>query len=766
MSALGEAGSGPATAETAPPATETVETFLHVEGVTCAACVARVESALARIPQVREARLNLATRRARIVHARDLPLTALTRALAAAGYRAGEARDREGARRDERRRSLWRLALAAFAMMQIMMFALPAYIADEGTLSADVERLFALAGLALIVPVLLVSARPIFAAAWAGLRRGDPGMDLPVALGILAAFAASLHNTFSGGDVYYDSIAMFVCFLLAARHLESEALAHTANASEALAALLPRRARRKQGTAHEEVECGSLAVGDIVMVAVGEAAPADLLLESGGTEFDEALVTGESAPVPKLPGDSILAGTINLVAPIEARVARCGGEQTLERIERLVERAAADKPRWALAADRVARHFAWIVIALAALGAAAWSLADPSRALWVAVATLVVSCPCALSLAAPATVSAALGRLARGGVLATRARALETLAGVTHFVFDKTGTLTTGRLRLAKVETLGRREAEACLGIAAALEAALPHPIAHALAGAQARSPVAADSLKATPGAGVEGSVAGRRYRIGSADYCAALCSDAAMLAVDDRSAAPLAILVDEEEVLAILHFEDTLRPEASELVTRLRQAGCEVVLLSGDRRAVVEPIAAALGIRERVAGATPEAKARFVERLTAMGARVAMVGDGVNDAPVLAIAPVAIALGQGAAAAQSQADFIVLNSSITAIADALAVAKRARAIIRQNLAWAIAYNAIALPLALGGFLTPWLASLGMSLSSLLVVGNALRLLSPATRHLAPATSSLSPATCHLPPAACDPWTSSISSSR
>jgi Cu2+-exporting ATPase len=724
----------------------TVETLLHVEGVACSGCVARVRSALTGIDGVSEAGLNLATGTARVVHGERVALNVMIQALARAGYRAFERCDEPEGLRAERRRSLWRLALAAFAMMQIMMLALPAWMADEGTLPWDVRRLFALASLALTIPVLAISARPIFAAAWRGAVSGEPGMDLPVALGLLVSFAASVANTFNGGDVYYDSVAMFVFLLLAARHLERKALARVSEATESLAQLLPRRARRLTASGYEEVPCESLAAGDRVAVGLGEAAPADLALIGPATDFDEALVTGESVPVAKHAGDILLAGTVNLSAPVEARVVRAGRDQTLQRIRSLVERAALDKPRWTLIADRVARHFSVAVLALAAGGAIAWSFVDPSRALAVAIATLVVSCPCALALATPAAVTAAVNRLARRGVLVTSARALESLAGVTHVVFDKTGTLTTGRLRLAGVETFAGAVRDECIAIAAALESALPHPIAHAIAGASPDGTAQASELKAFPGEGVEGTIAGHRYRIGSARFCAAISPGT--IGVRDDSGSPVAYLADANGLIAAFRFEDTVRPEARMLVTRLNKAGCEVAVLSGDRAAVVGPIADALGIRERVSGADPQAKAAYVARLEAAGARIAMVGDGVNDAPVLAGAHVAIAPANGTAIAQAQAGFLLANPSLLGIAEALDTARRTRRIVRQNLAWAAGYNAVMLPLALSGMLTPWIASLGMSLSSLLVVMNALRLV------------PRSPPALPLPPPS---WTSSTS---
>jgi Cu2+-exporting ATPase len=707
------------------PAVADAQTVLEIEGATCGACVARIESALRSVPGVTDAVFSLATRRARIAHGDGVSAAALRAALARAGYAARDPAQLRDPRR-EGRIALWRAGVAGLAMMQIMMLAFPAYVAADGELPWDLERLFALAGLALTIPVLAFSAVPIWRSALAALRAHRVNMDVTVALGIGAAFLASLPATFFGGPVYYETVAMFVFFLCAGRWFEAKALAASIDASEALGQLLPRSAVRLGPAGSEPVDPAALAPGDRVWIAAGEAAPADCTLLEGATDFNEALLTGESAPVPKRAGDSILAGSVNLAAPVEARVERVGEEQTLALVRRLVERAASHKPRWAQLADRVAARFVAAVLVLAALGALAWLFIEPSRALGVAVAILVVSCPCALSLATPVALAASANALARQGVLVTRGAAIEALASVDRIVFDKTGTLTTGRMRITAVELLGREPRNQCLALAAALEQAMPHPLAHALVAASPGTGPAVRDVRAEPGRGVEATLEGRRHRVGSPEYCAELAGSPPPF--DTRDGAPLAALAAEGAWLAAIRFDDTLRPEAPVLVARLRALGCEVTLLSGDRAAVVERVARSARIGDARAGAAPEDKVAVLEAFARRGETVAMVGDGVNDAPGLARAPVSFALGQGSAAARSQADFIVLNPSLLAVPSSIATARLTRRVIAQNLAWAAAYNAVTLPLALTGVLTPWMASLGMSLSSLLVVGNALRL--------------------------------------
>ena len=709
----------------APPG-EIEEVVLDIEGAHCGACVARIESALKTAPGVANAGFSLATHRARVHHDTGLAtIDDLVAAVAKAGYRASVPRTQRTAT-NAPRAALRRAGVAGLVMMQVMMMAWPAYVADEGSLPWDQQHVLAIASLVLIVPVLLYSALPIWTGAWRGIRAGHLGMEVPVALGIAAAFAASLPGTFYGGPVYYESIAMFVFFLMTGRWFEAKALAATVGATEALAGMLPRRAVRIAADKREDVDPASLAQGDRVWIAAGEAAPADCRLASGFTDFNEALLTGESAPAAKRPGDAILAGSLNLVAPVEAIVERAGEEQTLSLVRRLVERAATQKPRWTQFADRIAGGFVAGILGIATLGGLCWFAVDPSRALPVVIAVLVVSCPCALSLATPVALAAAASALASDGVLVTSGRAIEALAGVTRVVFDKTGTLTTGRMRLAAIEVLGTLPGDRSLAIAAALEHAMPHPVAHALVAAGASSVVLVDALRAEPGSGVEALVDGVRHRVGSAAWCHELAGTPAPFAEDDG--APMAAMARESEWLALFRFEDTVRPESAKLMTRLRELGCEPSLVSGDRVAVVDRVAGALGIRDVTSGAKPQDKAARLEQFAARGEVAAMVGDGVNDAPGLARAPVAIALAQGAAVAQSQADFIVLNPSLLAIARAIETARRARRIIVQNLAWAAAYNALTLPLALAGVLSPWMASLGMSLSSLAVVLNALRL--------------------------------------
>lgn len=714
------------------------EATLLLEGITCAACVWLIEQRLAALEGVRGVEINYGARRARVRwDERRSRLSTILRAVADLGY---GAQAYDGARSDtalrtERRNLLWRLFVAGFGMMQVMMYAVPAYLAD-GDMGADIARLMRLASLALTAPVMLWSAVPFYAGAWRDLKSGSVGMDVPVALGIVAAFAASVYATFTGaGEVYFDSVTMFVFLLLGARYVEMTTREKAVRSQERLAKLTPafaERLDRYPGPMHrEEVPVALLKPGDHVALRPGAAIPADGTVVEGEGAADESLLTGEMRPVAKRPGDRLIGGAVNLHGPLVMRVERVGQETVLAGIVRLMDRAQSEKPAIALAADKAARWFIAALLVLTAITAAAWYAIDPARALWIAVALLVVTCPCALSLATPAALSAGSGALHCLGVLVTRGHALETLGAATHFVFDKTGTLTQGKMALIGVIPLATDKREHCLALAARLEVRSEHPIGRAIIAAACVTDLApAIAVRNVPGRGLEGDIEGRRVRIGTPAFVAELNGrplPEELLFVSDE--VTTVALGDREGFIALFTFGDPLRAHAGLVVHELQGLGKTVCVLSGDRRASVEHVARALGIEVARSEATPQDKLEFVRALQAQGAVVAMIGDGVNDAPVLAQAQVSAALAGGTHLAQVSADMVLMSERLDALIVAVRIARRTRRVIRQNLASAIAYNAIALPLAALGYVTPLLAAIGMSLSSLAVVGNAARLL-------------------------------------
>ena len=713
------------------------EVSLLLEGVHCGACIWLIESWLASRPGVGRASVNFATRRALVAwDPAAARLSDLLRAVVAIGYRAYpyDPARREALARRESRTLLLRMSVALLAMMQVMMFAVPTYITVDGVERAH-RLLLEWASLTLTLPALLYSAAPFFRGAWRDLRIGRPGMDVPVALGLAAAFTASAMATLVGeGAVYYDSVTMFIALLLVARYVEVVTRQRAGDAVEAVAKARPATAERLVAwpSRHdvESVGAASLAGDEFVLVRPGSAIPADGVVVEGSAGVDEAVLTGEARPCAKAAGDTVLAGSIARDGALVVRVTAAGEATRLAAILRLVERAAGERPRVARLADRVAAWFVAALLVLAAITAVAWWIVDPSRALAVTFAVLVVSCPCALSLATPAALAAATGALARRQIVVARGDALETLSRVTHVVFDKTGTLTVGRIALADTMALGGTTRAGAVALAAALEAQSEHPLAAAFRSAGAGFDVPrADALRNVPGCGVEGRVAGRLLRLGRLQFVGALSGQP--LPAEASLAPPTAILValgDAGGFIALFALDDALRPGARELVAQLRTLGIVPMLLSGDRSTAVAATGAMVGIAEARGDALPEDKRAEVAALQAAGAVVAMIGDGINDAPSLAQAQVSITLGGATPLAQSTADIVVLSDDLSRIAAAIEHARGTFRIVRQNLAWAFAYNAVAIPAAALGFVTPLAAALGMSLSSVAVVANALRM--------------------------------------
>jgi len=714
----------------------TREVSLLLEGIHCGACIWLIEHWLAQRPGIAAAEVNFATRRARVAFdPARARLSDVLRAVAAVGYH-GYPYDparREALVRRESRTLLLRMAVALLAMMQVMMFAIPTYVTVDGVEPAH-RLLLEWASLTLTLPVIAYSAVPFLRGAWRDVRLLRPGMDVPVALGLVAAFGASVWSTFSGdGPVYYDSVTMFVALLLVARYVELAARRRAGDAVEAVAKARPARAERLVDWPTrrdvEAVAASALATGDAVLVRAGATVPADGTVVAGRASVEEAILTGESQPLRRGPGDAVLAGSVVRDDALVVRVAAAGEATRLAAIERLVTRAAGERPRVARVADRVAARFVALLLALAAITALAWWFHDPARALAVTFAVLVVSCPCALSLATPAALAAAAGALARRHVVVARADALEALARVTHVIFDKTGTLTAGRITLTLVAWHRTDTAPAdAIALAAALEAQSEHPLARAFREAQGeRAMPRVDDLRGIAGQGVEGTVGGRVVRLGRPEFAAALSGAAPSDPGAPDPAATIVALGDGHGLVALFALADGLRPGAAELVTRLAALRVAPMILSGDGPEAVATVAARLGIAEARGDATPEDKRAAVAALQAQGAVVAMIGDGVNDAPSLAQAHVSLSLGSATPLAQWTADVVVLSDDLSLVAATLAHARRTFRVVRENLGWAFAYNAIAIPAAALGYVTPLAAAAGMSLSSIVVVANALR---------------------------------------
>lgn len=707
---------------------------LDIDGLHCSACAWLIDRTLRRRSGIVDVSINAATGRGQVRWNADATtLIDILETIARLGYRpapvaAGEVEER---RRHERHLGLKRLMVSAFGMMQVMMFAVADYTARLGgeTIDPVMLRYFTLVSLLVATPVLFYAGAPFLASALQSLRARAISMDVPASLALVLAYGASVLNGLRGsGEVYFDSVTMFVFFLTLGRWVQMTVRHRTLDATGALAKQLPTLAHRVCGQGIEDVPLAALTKDDCVLVRAGELVPADGQLLDAAAELNEALLTGESLPVRRQRGDPLTAGTINAGQPLRLKVTATGEQTVLARLAGLLQEAAARKPATARAADRAAAVFLWLVLAGAASTCAAWLWIDPARAFSATLAVLVVACPCAFAIASPAAVSAAIARLARQGLLVTRPEALESLAQVHRFVFDKTGTLTQGRVQLKQTTPLANLDEERCLEIAASLEAASEHPLARAF---RTSAPCAvADEVQVLAGLGIEGCVGGKRYRIGRRAWA----SGSVSLASEDESADATGTLVwlgNGNRALAVFELADPVRREAATAVTALQRLGIDSTLVSGDRAATVAAVASACGIARYMARCSPEEKVRIIRDMETDGLATAMVGDGLNDAPVLGAARVSIAMGAGTVLAQASADMVLIADDLTVLPRSVALARRMLAIARQNLNWAMLYNLSCLPLAACGFIPPWGAALGMSLSSILVILNAARLLPP-----------------------------------
>jgi Cu2+-exporting ATPase len=733
------------------------EAALILEGITCAACVWLNERHLKSLPGVLEVQVNYSTHRARVRWDNSrIQLSEILQAISRIGYLAhpyDPARQQEVLER-ERKQQLRRIGVAGALGMQVMMFSFALYAGEWYGMAPEFKALFYWLNLILTLPILLYCAEPFFKNAWRDLSHGQLGMDVPVTVAISLAFIGSVWTTLTSvnhywlaasyaGQVYYDSIAMFVFFLLTARYFELISRQRSAQTAENLVHLVPTAATRLHQTAtgiqEELVVVADLVVGDTVLIRPGETIPADGVILSGQSNVDESLLTGESYPLPKNIGQTVIAGAINMDSPLQIQVDKIGADTVLSHILRLLERAQTEKPALTQLADRVAAGFILGVLMLALLVAIYWWQVNPSLWLSITLSVLVVTCPCALSLATPTAITAATSTLTRVGLITTRGSALETLARATHFVFDKTGTLTVGRLQLLTIHPWSHFTPAQCFQYALALERHSEHPIARALITAHEQSKygelpteLTAYNVSNIPGAGMQGDINGKRYFIGTPVFIAQqtqLILDPEQLQNFQQPGHTFVLLADTHTLYGALILGDQIRSGARELIQTLQQQGKTISLLSGDHAGAVQRVAQEVGIDDIAYGLSPAEKLQRVKNLQQTGAIVAMIGDGVNDAPVLAQAQVSIAMGSGTQVARASADMILLTEQLANLLIGIKTARRTLHIIRQNIIWAISYNLLALPAAAGGWVAPWLAALGMSFSSLLVVINALRLI-------------------------------------
>ena len=719
------------------------ESRLAIEGMHCAACAFNVERALKAVQGVSSVEVNATSGRARIVWSAALtkPSDWLS-AVSKAGYRALPAADAfaQDTRRKNQRLMLWRWLVAGFCMMQVMMYAYPAYVANAGEMTPDMLNLLRWASWVLTLPVLLFSSGPFFSNALNDLKMRQISMDMPVALGILITFIVSTAATFEpngwwGEEVYFDSLTMFVFFLLTGRWIELRMRDRTAGALDALMLRLPASVeRQKADGSFERVAVRQLALGDVVRVLPGETFPADGTITLGSTSADEALLTGESRAVPKGLGAEVIAGSYNLSAAVQVRIDKIGQTTRYAQIVALMERVSAEKPRLAILADRIARPFLITVLFAAAASAAFWWQEDHGRALMAAVAVLIVTCPCALSLATPAAMLTVSGALAKSGVLVRKMQALEALTIIDTVVFDKTGTLTHDRMEIGKISTAPHISQSAALAVASKMAQHSLHPVSRALVQASQtqladEAQIAVSNVQEISGFGLVADASLGKLKLGSAKFCE--ITDEVLQSLQkpvESEQSSVVYLVANQVWLATFEVIEAVKEDAANAVSALQSLGLGVEVLSGDKLQSVTRIANLVGISQVNGGCTPQEKLQRLQFLQQQGRQVAMVGDGLNDGPVLAAAHVSIAMGQAVPLAQSQSDFVIMSGELNMVPHLIHQAKRTMRIVKQNLIWAAVYNATCVPLAVAGMLPAWLAGLGMALSSLLVVLNAARL--------------------------------------
>ena len=686
---------------------------LAISGMTCASCVARVEKVLRRVPGVAGVAVNLATETARVEVEGNRPAPAvapLIEAVRRAGYRATP-RLAAPARRGGREAFELAAGFALSAPLLLgMLLPLPGWLE-----------------LALATPVQFWLGGRFYRAGWNAARHGAGNMDLLIAFGSSAAYFLSLADFLRGaGPLYFEAAALVITLVRLGKYLEGRARRRTVDAIAGLAALRPALAHRVTAGGVVDIAPTALGLGDVFEIRPGERVPADGDILSGAGSLDESHITGESLPVARIAGETVLAGAMNLDGTLQVRASAAAGETLLDRMGRMIEAAQASKPAVQRLVDKVSAVFVPAVVGVALATFVIWHFvlhAPLAPAIIDAVSVLVIACPCALGLATPAALMAGTAAAARRGILIRDADALECAARANLVIFDKTGTLTLGRPALAEVWTYGLPRGEV-LTIAASLAAADTHPLSAAL-----RRPSVAPAARsrALPGRGIEGVVDGRRYILGSAT----LLADAggAAPALTPPAGASLSFLAKADgTLLAAFAFTDTARPDAAAAVARLRRSGRHVMLLSGDRAAAATAMGAALGIADVVAEAGPGRKLEIVQARRAAGFTVAMVGDGVNDAACLAAADIGIAIGSGADVAIEAADIALLRPDLALVEAALTLSARTRLVLRQGLFWAMIYNLVGIPLAAAGVLTPEVAAAAMAASSVSVLLNALRL--------------------------------------
>ncbi|MBW3163387.1 heavy metal translocating P-type ATPase [Ferrimonas balearica] len=698
------------------------EVLLSVEGISCAACAWLIEKHLAALPGVAQISVNTTTQRAVLRwDASQQKLSDLLLSMNQIGYQAApfqqDAQEAKNAR--ESQNFLLRIGLAGLATMQVMMLAVALYTGYFYDLEPEYRDYFRWVSMIFATPVVLYSAQPFYFSALRALMSLRVNMDVPVSIAILLAYVASCVATARGtGEVFFESISMFTFFLLVGRFFEQRARRKASENASNLQKLIPATALLLEDGDARQVAAKSLKPGQVYRVLPGQRIAVDGVLLSGQSGVNESMLTGEQEPVQKQPGAPLYAGTVNLDQTIEVEVTKVGAEQRINTLVRLQEQAAAQKPQIAEFADRVAQYFVPVILVLALVTYLVWHQLAPEDAFWIMLSVLVATCPCALALATPAALTCGTNRMMQQGLLVKSARVLEALPRIQHLLFDKTGTLTEGQLSVKTVHGFDGAVSETqLLALAAALESHSSHPVARAFALHRDASIQASDVNNHT-GQGLEGVIHGQHYRIGQQAFVGT-----------DLGQSGWVFLARDGKVIGAFELADRLRSDAADTISKLSGQGLKCEMLSGDPNPRALELAEQVGLKTAHYGCSPEQKLARVAELQRQGCQVAMFGDGINDAPVLAGANVSVAMGSGTDLAKCHADLVLLGDKLAPVVNAIETARQTNRVIRQNLAISLCYNLLILPLAVSGNVPPYLAAAGMSLSSLVVVANSLRLL-------------------------------------
>ncbi|HHF0559822.1 TPA: heavy metal translocating P-type ATPase [Vibrio antiquarius] len=694
------------------------EVTLSLEGVSCAACAWLIEKQVSNTAGLVSIRVNTTTNRALLAWDNtQVRLSELLSVIHKLGYKAApfEADKQEASYHRMMKQYLYRLGIAGLATMQVMMLAVALYLEVFGDLEPEFKNYFRWVSLIFATPVLLYSALPFYLNAWRSIKGRTLGMDVPVSIALIFAYVASLIATVTEqGEVFFESISMFTFFLLVGRFLEMRARRKAAAASGNLLKLIPAIATTLDG---EQIPVKTLKVGDRIRVLPGEHIPADGKVISGRIHIDESMLTGESVHVVKREGDAVYAGTLNGDESFELEVMSSKADSMISNIVRLQDEAQHSKPKIAEIADVVARYFVGAILIISAGTWFYWHQTKPDDAFWIMLSVLVATCPCALSLATPTALTCATSRMGNFGILLRKGHVFETLCKINHLVVDKTGTLTKGDIEICDTKMLSDLPKEDCLSLAAALEAHANHPIARSFA-SYANDDFVVYEVQNVIGSGIEGIWNGKIVKIGSAAFVQGKESD---------ESHAVYLSVDGEHV-ASFYYRDPIRKESKAFVQRFADAGIKTTLLTGDSLSNARPVAKEIGIDHVVASAKPEDKLAYLKSLDEDSITM-MVGDGINDAPTLAGAHLSVAMGGGTDVAKASADMTLLGDNLEKLLEARLLALRTRKIIRENLAWSLGYNLLILPLAVAGLVAPYIAVVGMSASSIIVVSNSLRLL-------------------------------------